>query len=77
MPKLNNHTQTYLGEYRPLLTFAEVEQLLCLKRRSVARLVAQGRLVGPKLTRGSGTAGRRLILRESVERLIRDGMDEV
>ncbi|MBN1654386.1 MAG: helix-turn-helix domain-containing protein [Deltaproteobacteria bacterium] len=75
MPIRKNIQTSLLAEYRPLMTFDEVQQLLNLTRRSVARLVSEGRLRGPKITRGSGTSGRRLILRDSVERLIVDGMD--
>ena len=67
---------SYLSGLSPVLTIDEVASLLRLKRRSVTRMLQTGRLIGSKLTRSGGTAGRRLILRESVERLIAAGMDE-
>lgn len=66
----------HLAGLPPLLSISEVQALLHLKRRSVTRLLAEGRLRGPKITRSSGPAGRRLILRSSLEELIAAGMDE-
>lgn len=59
-----------------LLSLSETAELLHLTRRSVTRLLAEGRLRGTKITRSRGPAGRRLILRSSVEALVQAGMDE-
>ena len=70
-------TSKILPGVPPLLSIDEVASLLRLKRRSVTRMLQQGRLKASKLTRGPGTAGRRLVLRSSVEALIQAGLDEV
>lgn len=69
------HSLSLLADYPILLTIDESADILHVKRRSISRYVAQGLLVATKLKRGSGTAGRRLILRSSVEALIAAGMD--
>lgn len=76
MYNLPDTKTSYLGELPPLMTFAQVGSLLHLSRRRVSALLSEGRLRGPKITRSAGPAGRRLILRDSVEALIRAGMDE-
>lgn len=67
--------KSYLSELSPLLTYDQVGALLHLSRRRIGQMLSQGRLRGPKITRSSGPGGRRLILRDSVETLIRAGMD--
>jgi len=66
----------HLIELPPLLSISEVQGLLHLTRRSVTRLLAEGRLRGPKITRSRGPGGRRLILRSSLEELVQAGLDE-
>jgi excisionase family DNA binding protein len=71
-----NNTSDYLTELPLLLSIDEVADLLRLKRRSITRMLQQGRLKSTKLTRSRGTAGRRLILRSSLEKLIQNGLDD-
>jgi hypothetical protein len=71
----NTQTTSFLSDLAPLLSIGETASLLHLSRRRVSDLLSEGRLRGPKITRSRGPAGRRLILRESLEQLIADGMD--
>ena len=74
--KFIGEVTTALADLPPLLTIRQTANLLHLSPRRISEIVQDGRLVTTKITRSSGPAGRRLILRSSVERLIVDGMDD-
>jgi hypothetical protein len=76
MGQTKQPAKTILNELPPLLPIDAVADLLALKRRSINRLIREGRLTATKLTRSNGRAGRRLVLTSSVEALIVAGMDD-
>ncbi len=75
MQRQKFQSSNYLAELPPLLSIDRTAELLVVTRRTIARMIAEGRLRSTKLTRSSGPGGRRLVLRESVEELIELGMD--
>jgi excisionase family DNA binding protein len=75
MKKLKQINESF-ANVAPFLTIQEVATLLRCSNRTIARMLAQGRLRGSKITRSSGTAGRRLILRSELEQLVSAGIDD-